>query len=93
MRDGHKKDPSSAVDTHQKIMSPIRESALRTHTRCRMKGSARFLSPRTKVMAALNISDWEDVDIQVTLDTGCCRRVMPSEADPGYEIRDSPGSL
>ena len=40
----------------------------------------------------LNIGDWEDVDVEVTLDSGCCKHVLPSDAIPGYVIEDSPGS-
>ena len=40
----------------------------------------------------LNIKDWQDVDIEVTLDSGACRHVMPADSAPGYPIRDSPGS-
>ena len=44
---------------------------------------------KTEVM---NVKDWEDVDIEVTLDSGACRHVMPTEDAPGYDIQDSPGS-
>ena len=40
----------------------------------------------------LNIKDWQDVEIEVTLDSGCCRHVLPAESAPGYLIQDSPGS-
>jgi hypothetical protein len=35
---------------------------------------------------------WQDVDIQMTLDSGCCKHVLPADAAPGYEIVDSPSS-
>ena len=42
--------------------------------------------------SVLNVKDWQDVDIVVTLDSGCCRHVLPAESAPGYPILDSPGS-
>ena len=40
----------------------------------------------------LNIDDWEDMDVEVTLDSGCCKHVLPAESIQGYPIEDSPGS-
>ena len=42
------------------------------------------------VMAATD--DWEDVDIEVTLDSGCCDHVMDAEDAPGHLVSESPGS-
>ena len=35
-------------------------------------------------------SEWQDYDIQMTLDSGCCRHVLPADAAAGYEVADSP---
>ena len=35
---------------------------------------------------------WRDMEVQVTLDSGCCKHVLPADAAPGYDIVDSPGS-
>jgi hypothetical protein len=35
---------------------------------------------------------WQDIDLMMTLDSGCCKHVLPADAAPGYEISDSPGS-
>ena len=32
------------------------------------------------------------MDVEVTLDSGCCKHVLPAEAIPGYNIEESPGS-
>ena len=39
-----------------------------------------------------NIADWVDTDIEVTLDSRCCTRVLPARSAPGYQVHDSPGS-
>ena len=36
--------------------------------------------------------NWRDIDLMMTLDSGCCKHVLPADAAPGYEISDSPGS-
>ena len=37
--------------------------------------------------------EWQDVDVEVALDSGCCDHVMDAEADaPGYDIQESAGS-
>ena len=36
--------------------------------------------------------NWQDIDLQMTLDSGCCKHVLPADAAPGYEVSDSPGS-
>ena len=36
---------------------------------------------------------WADVEIEVTLDSGCCDHVMHADEAPGYLVTDSPGSL
>ena len=43
-------------------------------------------------MQAINVDECEDVDVEVTLDSGCCKHVLPAESIPGYDIEDSPGS-
>ena len=37
--------------------------------------------------------DWQDIDLQMTLDSGCCKHVLPADAAPGYEVTDSPFSM
>ena len=37
----------------------------------------------------LNIDNWEDIMIEVTLDSGACRNIMPRQCAPGYSIQDS----
>ena len=37
--------------------------------------------------------EWQDVDLQVTLVSGCCKHVLPADAAPGYEVADSPFSM
>ena len=41
----------------------------------------------------INDERWQDVDLQVTLDSGCCKHVLPADAAPGYEVVDSPSSM
>ena len=41
---------------------------------------------------AMRVGEWEEVDVEVTLDSGCCTHVLPGEAIPGYDIEASPGS-
>ena len=36
--------------------------------------------------------EWEDVTIEVLLDSGACRHVMAREEAPQYVVQDSPGS-
>ena len=36
--------------------------------------------------------NWQDIDLQMTLDSGCCKHVLPADAAPGYEVSDSPSS-
>ena len=36
--------------------------------------------------------DWEDITIEVLLDSGACRHVMAREEAPQYVVQDSPGS-
>ena len=40
----------------------------------------------------MNISEWQDVYVDVALDSDACRRVMAAEDTPGYAVQDSPGS-
>ena len=37
--------------------------------------------------------NWQDIDLQMTLDSGCCKHVLPADAAPGYEVTDSPLSM
>ena len=36
--------------------------------------------------------DWQDVWIDITLDSGACRHVLPRQTVPGYPVQDSLGS-
>ena len=38
------------------------------------------------------VSEWEDIEIEVTLDSGCCDHVLDAGEAPGYMITESPGS-
>ena len=38
------------------------------------------------------ITDWQDVEIEITLDSGCCEHVMDMAEAPGYVVTESPGS-
>ena len=40
----------------------------------------------------LLLGEWEDIEIEVTLDSGCCDHVLDSCDAPGYDIAESPGS-
>ena len=40
----------------------------------------------------LPIEQWRDVDVEVTLDSGCCNHVMDTEDAPGYTVSESLGS-
>ena len=35
---------------------------------------------------------WQDVDVEFTLDSGCCNHVLDSEDAPGYLVQESVGS-
>ena len=37
--------------------------------------------------------NWQDIDLHMTLDSGCCKHVLPADAAPGYEVTDSPFSM
>ena len=39
--------------------------------------------------AVLAIDGWQDIMVEVTLDSGACRNVMPRECAPDYPIQDS----
>ena len=41
---------------------------------------------------ALNVDAWQDQDIEIILDSGCCRHVLAADEAPGYPVHDSPGS-
>ena len=36
---------------------------------------------------------WQDINLHMTLDSGCCKHVLPADAVPGYQVIDSPGSV
>ena len=36
--------------------------------------------------------DWQDMMVDIILDSGACRHVMAGESAPGYPVRESPGS-
>ncbi|MDE0892833.1 MAG: hypothetical protein OSB14_11675, partial [Planctomycetota bacterium] len=38
------------------------------------------------------VEGWQDTEVEVALDSGCCNHVMDAEDAPGYTIRESPGS-
>jgi hypothetical protein len=38
------------------------------------------------------VGEWHDVDIEVTLDSGCCNHVLDAEDAPGYQVSESAGS-
>ena len=40
----------------------------------------------------LNVAQWEEIDIEVTLDSGCCKHVLPAEDVVSYTIQEPPGS-
>ena len=40
----------------------------------------------------LPITDWQDVEIEITLDSGCCEHVLDVAEVPGYTVNESPGS-
>ena len=44
--------------------------------------------------AVLQVEEWRDLDILVTLDSGCCEHILDAEEVPGYgnHIQESPGS-
>ena len=39
-----------------------------------------------------HVDYWQDVDIEMTLDSGCCNHVLDVEDAPGYTVQESPGS-
>ena len=38
------------------------------------------------------VGDWKDRTIDIILDSGCCRHVMPPPEAAGYVVKESPGS-
>ena len=38
------------------------------------------------------VGDWQDVDINIALDSGACNHVLDAEDVPGYRVVESPGS-
>ena len=42
--------------------------------------------------AILNVDDWQDIMVDMTLDSGACRHVMPRERALGYPIQDPTAS-
>ena len=43
-------------------------------------------------MEVMTVNTWQDRPIEMILDSGCCRHVMPPSEAAGYTVRDSPGS-
>ena len=40
-----------------------------------------------------SISDWQDVDVEMVLDSGCCAHILDASQDaPGYALHESEGS-
>ena len=37
----------------------------------------------------VNVDNWEDVMIEVVLDSGACRHVIARESAPGYHVHES----
>ena len=37
----------------------------------------------------LAVDVWEDITVDMILDSGACRHVMPRECAPGYQVQDS----
>ena len=42
------------------------------------------------VLAA--IGEWEDLDLEITLDSGACDHILDGGEAPGYDIKESEGS-
>ena len=40
----------------------------------------------------LTVGTWQDREVEMILDSGCCRHVLPPSEAAGYTVRDSPGS-
>ena len=40
----------------------------------------------------LTVDNWEDIMVEVVLDSGACRHVMARENAPGYQVHDSSAS-
>jgi hypothetical protein len=40
----------------------------------------------------LTVDNWEDITVEVVLDSGACRHVMARENAPGYQVQDSAAS-
>jgi hypothetical protein len=39
------------------------------------------------------VQDWQDIDLEFALDSGCCAHIMDTKMDaPGYELQESEGS-
>ena len=36
-----------------------------------------------------NIEDWQDVELEVLLDSGCSRHVLPARCAPGYQVKSN----
>ena len=50
---------------------------------------AAMLIDGVEEMLAVRTEEWQDVDFNVMLDSGCCRHVLPPSSIPGYQIRDT----
>jgi hypothetical protein len=41
----------------------------------------------------LPIQDWQDIEVEFALDSGCCAHIMDAKLDaPGYQVQESEGS-
>ena len=38
------------------------------------------------------MEDWKGVELEVVLDSGCSKNVMPADCAPGYRVRQTPES-
>ena len=53
---------------------------------------AQVVSVDVDDMEAMTVSTWQDRPVEMILDSGCCRHVMPPSEAAGYAVQDSPGS-
>ena len=48
--------------------------------------AALFIDESDEIELAANVSEWQDVDFSVMLDSGCSKHVLPPQSVPGYQI-------
>ena len=51
--------------------------------------AAVFLDHSDELELAANVGDWQDVDFDTILDSGCSRHVLPPSSVPGYQVRET----